>query len=76
MDGLDIEQTAAHIRQNWDGIRKHLLAGTYRPQPVRRVEIPKANGGTRKLGADGTGPANPATSPGYPIPADPRQNYL
>src|SRR6202142_2855525 len=34
----------------WPGIREHLLAGTYRPSPVRRVTIPKPDGGERELG--------------------------
>ena len=50
VDGLDIEGSAERIRRDWDGSKAQLLAGTYRPEPVRRVEIPKANGGTRKLG--------------------------
>jgi RNA-directed DNA polymerase len=50
IDGLDIEQSAERIRRDWDRIKAQLLAGTYRPEPVRRVEIPKASGGTRKLG--------------------------
>jgi RNA-directed DNA polymerase len=50
VDGLGIEGTAALIRREWGAIKAHLLAGTYNPRPVRRVEIPKANGGTRKLG--------------------------
>jgi RNA-directed DNA polymerase len=50
VDGLEIEATAALIRQRWQEIEAHLLAGDYVPMPVRRVEIPKANGGTRKLG--------------------------
>ena len=50
VDGLDIEGTAALIRREWDTIKARLAAGTYRPRSVRRVEIPKANGGTRKLG--------------------------
>ncbi len=50
VDGLDIERTAALIRREWDAIKARLIAGVYRPRPVRRVEIPKPNGGTRKLG--------------------------
>jgi len=50
VDGLDIDQTAAWLRTAWPGIREQLVAGTYRPQPVRRVTIPKPDGGERALG--------------------------
>ena len=50
VDGLDIEQTAQLLRTNWPQTRQALLAGTYRPQPVRRVMIPKPDGGQRELG--------------------------
>lgn len=50
MDGRDIEDTAALIRERWEEIETHLLTGTYRPRPVKRVEIPKVGGGKRKLG--------------------------
>ena len=50
VDGLDIEQTAQAIRQNWSDIRQALLAGRYRPSPVRRVMIPKPDGSQRELG--------------------------
>jgi len=50
VDGIPIEQFPDHNRALWDGIRKSLLAGTYQPSPVRRVEIPKPTGGTRPLG--------------------------
>ena len=36
--------------EHWPSIRSQLLAGTYQPQPVKRVEIPKPDGGVRKLG--------------------------
>jgi len=49
-DGLSIEETAAHLRTAWPDIRNRILAGTYRPQPVRRVTIPKPEGGERELG--------------------------
>jgi RNA-directed DNA polymerase len=39
-----------HLKRHWPKIRAQLLAGTYRPQPVKRVEIPKPDGGVRKLG--------------------------
>lgn len=50
VDGLDITQTAAHLRTAWPIIREQLLRGTYRPMPVRRVAIPKPGGGERELG--------------------------
>lgn len=50
VDGLDIEQTAEHLLTAWAGIRQQLLSGTYRPSPVRRVVIPKPDGGERELG--------------------------
>ncbi|MHA6911289.1 group II intron reverse transcriptase/maturase, partial [Ralstonia pseudosolanacearum] len=50
VDGLDIDQTAHHLATAWPGIREQLLKGTYRPSPVRRVMIPKPDGGERELG--------------------------
>jgi RNA-directed DNA polymerase len=50
VDGLDIEQTARMLQTSWPQIRQELLAGRYRPQPVRRVMIPKPDGSQRELG--------------------------
>ena len=50
VDGLDIEQTAQLLRTSWPQTRQALLAGTYRPQAVRRVMIPKPDGSQRELG--------------------------
>jgi RNA-directed DNA polymerase len=50
VDGLDIARTGAHLKQAWPTIRQQLLDGTYRPQPVRRVGIPKPDGSERELG--------------------------
>lgn len=50
VDGLDIEQTAQMLRTSWPAIRQALLAGEYRPQPVRKVLIPKPDGSQRELG--------------------------
>ncbi|MBO9329738.1 group II intron reverse transcriptase/maturase [Achromobacter xylosoxidans] len=50
VDGLDIDQTARKLVTEWPVIRERLLQGTYRPSPVRRVTIPKPDGGQRELG--------------------------
>ena len=50
VDGLDMNQTATHLITAWPVIREQLLLGTYRPSPVRRVTIPKSDGGERELG--------------------------
>jgi RNA-directed DNA polymerase len=50
VDGLDIAQTIEHLRTHWSQIRQQLLQGNYRPSPVRRVAIPKPDGGQRELG--------------------------
>src|SRR5919109_4022177 len=49
-DGMTVEQLPAYLKQHWPTIREQLLSATYKPQPVKRVEIPKADGGMRKLG--------------------------
>jgi RNA-directed DNA polymerase len=50
VDELDIDQTAKHLQTAWPEIREQLLAGKYRPSPVRRVMIPKSDGSERELG--------------------------
>ena len=50
VDGMGVEQLLQYLKDNGERIRKSILAGTYQPQPVRRVEIPKDNGKKRKLG--------------------------
>jgi len=50
IDGMTVSELEDHMRTSWPDIRQQLLEGTYRPQPVRRVEIPKPSGGVRKLG--------------------------
>src|SRR6202041_550622 len=50
VDGITFGQIDDHLKQHWPAIREQLLNGTYRPQPVRRVEIAKPDGGVRKLG--------------------------
>jgi group II intron reverse transcriptase/maturase len=50
IDGMTVTQLRDHVRAHWETIRQKLLLGTYVPSPVRRVEIPKPQGGTRLLG--------------------------
>ena len=50
VDGRTIDETRDYLREHWPTIREQLLNGTYKPQPVRRVEIAKPDGGVRKLG--------------------------
>jgi RNA-directed DNA polymerase len=50
VDGMTVDALSAHLKEHWPTIRAQLLEGTYKPQPVRRVEIPKASGGMRPLG--------------------------
>lgn len=50
IDGMTVEEFPAWVDSNWPTIRQAILSGTYRPSPVRRVEIPKASGGKRPLG--------------------------
>lgn len=50
IDSMSVNALSAYLKEHWPTIRAQLLEGTYKPQPVRRVEIPKASGGTRPLG--------------------------
>lgn len=50
IDGMTVSELGGYLRHNWPCIREQLLAGEYRPQAVRKVEIPKASGGKRTLG--------------------------
>jgi RNA-directed DNA polymerase len=50
IDGMKTTELEKHLQAHWEKIRAKLLAGTYVPSPVRRVEIPKPSGGTRMLG--------------------------
>src|SRR6516164_8020939 len=53
VDGMTIEGAKAYLREHWPNSWSQLLLGTYQPQPVKRVEIPKPDGGVRKLGVPG-----------------------
>jgi RNA-directed DNA polymerase len=50
IDRMTVEQLPAYLKQHWPEIREQVQSGTYKPQPVLRVEIPKTDGGIRKLG--------------------------
>lgn len=50
IDGMTVGELPGHLKQHWPRVREQLLSGTYEPQPVKRVEIPKPDGGVRKLG--------------------------
>jgi len=50
IDGMKVGELSGYLKQHWPSVREQLLRGTYQPQPVRRVEIPKPDGGVRNLG--------------------------
>jgi RNA-directed DNA polymerase len=50
VDGMQTEELRAYLNDNWQGLRAKILEGSYEPSPVRKVEIPKPNGGKRMLG--------------------------
>jgi RNA-directed DNA polymerase len=50
VDGVTVVQLQAHLWERWETVKTELLSGTYKPMPVRRVEIPKPGGGIRLLG--------------------------
>lgn len=50
IDGMNVEELPEYLAVGWEQIRQELLTGRYRPKPVKRVEIPKPDGGVRQLG--------------------------
>ena len=64
VDGMTVGGISDYLKQHWPAIREQLLSGTYEPKPVRRVEIPKPDGGVRKLGI----PTVTANYPGAQTP--------
>ena|ERR687891_613782 len=50
VDGMTVEEIEGYLEEHWPAIREQLLSGSYKPQPVKRVEIAKPEGGMRKLG--------------------------
>jgi len=50
VDGMTVHGLPEYLKEHWPAMREQLLKGTYKPRPVKRVEIPKPDGGVRKLG--------------------------
>lgn len=50
IDGMTVDALPDYLKHHWPELREQLVTGTYRPQPVRRVDIPKPDGKTRSLG--------------------------
>lgn len=50
VDGMSVQELSGYLKEHWLTIKEELLKGAYKPKPVRRVEIPKPDGGKRKLG--------------------------
>ena len=60
IDGMTVGELPGYLKEHWPGIREQLLAGAYKPQPVKRVEIPKPDGGVQAGHSHGAGPVRPA----------------
>ena len=50
VDNMTVDELSDYLKREWPSIKERIVKGTYKPKPVRRVEIPKPNGGTRMLG--------------------------
>src|ERR1035437_7462131 len=50
IDGMQTDELRGYLNVNWQSLRAKILSGSYRPSPVRKVEIPKPQGGVRMLG--------------------------
>lgn len=50
IDGMQSDELRGYLKANWQTLRADILSGKYKPQAVRKVEIPKPQGGTRMLG--------------------------
>jgi RNA-directed DNA polymerase len=62
VDGRTVQDTGEYLKSAWSAIRKGLLDGSYRREPVRRVGIPKPGGGVRAGDTDRRGPIDPASA--------------
>jgi hypothetical protein len=61
VDGMTVHDLPGHLKEHGPTLREQLLRGTYKPQPVRRVEIAKPDGGDAPVGhSDGAGSVHPA----------------
>jgi hypothetical protein len=70
VDGMTVQELPGHLERHWPAIREQLLNGRYHPQPVKRVEIDKPDGGVRKLGVpDRAGSICPASGAAGPADA-------
>ena len=49
IDGMRVDELLSFLQENYETLKENLLSGEYKPQAVKRVEIPKANGGIRLL---------------------------
>lgn len=50
IDGVTVQELEEYMKENWNGIKEQIRERKYKPRPVLRTEIPKSNGGVRKLG--------------------------
>jgi RNA-directed DNA polymerase len=50
IDGMSVDELPGYLKEHWPWVKETLLQGTYQPKPVKRTEIPKPQGGKRKLG--------------------------
>jgi len=50
IDGMQTDELRDYLNANWQTLKVSVLEGNYKPQPVRKIEIPKPQGGTRMLG--------------------------
>ncbi len=69
IDNMPVDELGSYMQQNWTEISEAIQQGTYRPQAVRRVEIPKPKGGVRQLGNQSDSYCPGITMHSFPITA-------